>query len=65
VLITLNHTEAFCRKRNLKLIQNKNIKNIKMETNKKIIYLVIGLVVIGGIGFGVYKIIKNKKEQVA
>ena len=34
-----------------------------METNKKIIYLVIGLVVIGGIGFGVYKIIKNKKEK--
>jgi|APGre2960657373_1045057.scaffolds.fasta_scaffold411663_2 hypothetical protein len=34
-----------------------------METKKKIIYLVIGLVVIGGIGFGVYKIIKNKKEK--
>jgi hypothetical protein len=34
-----------------------------METKKKIIYLVIGLVVIGGIGFGVYKIIKNKKEN--
>ena len=34
-----------------------------METNKKIIYLVIGLVVIGGIGFGVYKIIKNKKAK--
>lgn len=34
-----------------------------MENKKKIIYLVIGLVVIGGIGFGVYKIIKNKKEK--
>jgi len=34
-----------------------------MKTKKKIIYLVIGLVVIGGIGFGVYKIIKNKKEK--
>jgi preprotein translocase subunit Sss1 len=31
--------------------------------NKKIIYLVIGIVVIGGIGFAVYKIVNKTQEN--
>lgn len=37
-----------------------------METKKKIIYLAIGLVVIGGIGYGVYRLLtryKRPKEE--
>jgi preprotein translocase subunit Sss1 len=31
--------------------------------NKKMIYLAIGVVVIGGIGFAVYKIVKKSQEN--
>jgi hypothetical protein len=31
--------------------------------NKKMIYLAIGVVVIGGIGFAVYKIVKKSREN--
>jgi len=31
--------------------------------NRKMIYLAIGLVVVGGIGFAVYKIVKNSREN--
>lgn len=34
-----------------------------METKKKIIYLIVGIVVIGGIAFSVYTILKNKKAK--
>jgi hypothetical protein len=31
--------------------------------NRKMIYLAIGVVVIGGIGYAVYRIVKNSREN--